>query len=150
MAFDPEKYRQEKMKSPAFRVERILARNAIKLADRICTIREEKRISQQDLAQALGTKQSQISRFESSYYTGFSLRSLAKIADALGCDLDVELSPKAQAVAPSNCVQLPSTTGVNMRNMQASKPYEASTGFCLIYGGGYTGQVSVGKVAIEA
>lgn len=49
-------------------------------------------LGQGDLAERLGTRQGNISRWEREGYDGYSLRQLARIADALGYDLDVSFT----------------------------------------------------------
>jgi len=86
-----DKYFEKLMTDREFRVELMLAENALRLAMRISELREAAGLSQAELAAKVGTKQSQISRFENGDYSRFSVSSLAKIADALQCELKVEL-----------------------------------------------------------
>ncbi len=88
-----EEHFKELMRNPEFRAEYALLDLADSLAEQIRTRRECKNLSQIDLANLLGTKQSQISRLENPLYARYSLLTLAKIADALDCKLDVKLIP---------------------------------------------------------
>lgn len=84
----------ELMKNPEFRAEYALLELADSLAQQIRTLRERKHLSQIDLANLLGTKQSQVSRLENPLYARYSLLTLARVADALDCKLDVKLVPE--------------------------------------------------------
>jgi ribosome-binding protein aMBF1 (putative translation factor) len=53
-------------------------------------------LSQADLAEKLGTKQSVISRLEDADYEGHSLSMLQRIAAALGQCLEIRFSPPAR------------------------------------------------------
>lgn len=76
--------------------QRELAR--LQLANQIVKVRERARLSQAALARLVGTRQSGIARMERSAYTGYTVATLAKIAAATGCTLDVRLVvPKSRA-----------------------------------------------------
>lgn len=64
------------------------------LAESIQAIRMEQGISQAELARAIGTTQSGVARFENTALCSFTLRSLARIAEALGYKLQVKLVKK--------------------------------------------------------
>ena len=55
--------------------------------------RENRNITQAQLAKIIGTKQSAISRIEDSEYEGRTIPTLMKIAHAFGCALRVKLIP---------------------------------------------------------
>src|SRR5690606_9600013 len=62
-------------------------------------IRKEKGLTQSDIAQAMHTSTSVISRLESMYMSerpSPSFATLKKYAHALGCRLNIELVPKEQ------------------------------------------------------
>ena len=63
------------------------------IASRIYELRSTRGLSQQELAEVVGTTQSVISRLEDAKYGGHSLRMLHKIARALHCRVKVELVP---------------------------------------------------------
>lgn len=57
-------------------------RESLKQAMKIVELREKKGLSQQQLAELMGTSQQAISRIESGEYEGFTLNALEKIAAA--------------------------------------------------------------------
>jgi predicted transcriptional regulator len=61
-----------------------------KIIEEIIMARKEKRLTQKDLAELVGTKQSNISRFESGNYNP-SLEFLNKIVQAVGKELEVKI-----------------------------------------------------------
>ena len=75
---------REDMKDPEFKAHFQEERQALKLAMKIAELRENKGLSQQQLAKLMGTSQQAISRIESGEYEGFTLKTLEKIADAPG------------------------------------------------------------------
>lgn len=80
-------------REPAFRaaVERELLNGRI--ASLISDAREEAGLTQQQLAELVGTRQSVIARLEDADYQGHSLTMLARIAQALDRKVRVELEP---------------------------------------------------------
>jgi len=67
------------------------ARLQADVAQQICDARERAGLSQQALADMVGTTQSVISRIEDADYRGHSLTTLRRVAAARGCRLRVEL-----------------------------------------------------------
>jgi len=61
-----------------------------KIIEEIIMARKEKNLTQKDLAELVGTKQSNISRFESGNYNP-SLEFLNRIAQAVGKELEVRI-----------------------------------------------------------
>jgi DNA-binding XRE family transcriptional regulator len=61
-----------------------------KIIEEIIMARKEKNLTQKDLAELIGTKQSNISRFESGNYNP-SLEFLNKVAQAVGKELEVRI-----------------------------------------------------------
>ena len=61
-----------------------------KIIEEIIMARKEKNLTQKDLAELIGTKQSNISRFESGNYNP-SLEFLNKIAQAVGKELEIRI-----------------------------------------------------------
>ena len=57
-------------------------------------------LTQQQLANRLGTTQSVISRLESANYEGHSLSMLQRIAEVLGQKLELRLSAAAEEASP--------------------------------------------------
>ncbi len=60
----------------------------------IYTYRMKAHMTQAELADAIGTKQSVISRLEDADYDGHSLLMLKRIADALNCTLTIGMIPR--------------------------------------------------------
>jgi DNA-binding XRE family transcriptional regulator len=52
-------------------------------------LRQAARLDQAELAERIGTRQANISRWEREGYDRYNLRQLMRIADALGCELEV-------------------------------------------------------------
>ncbi len=70
----------------------------LRIAQRLYEIRQERGLTQKQLAAKVGTTASVISRLEDADYDGRqSLKMLLRIAKALGCDLRVEFTPRAEA-----------------------------------------------------
>ncbi len=65
-------------------------RQALKLAMKIAELRDQRGLSQQELAKLMGTSQQAISRIESGAYEGFTLKTLEKIAEATGMRVKIE------------------------------------------------------------
>jgi transcriptional regulator with XRE-family HTH domain len=64
------------------------AQNAF-IAAQIKALREDRQMSQQELADAIGTKQSGISRLENANYSSWRVETLRKLAHAYGVRLDI-------------------------------------------------------------
>ena len=64
---------REDIKDPEFKTHYQEERQALKLAMKITELRENKGLSQQQLAELMGTSQQAISRIESGEYEGFTL-----------------------------------------------------------------------------
>lgn len=67
-----------------------------RVASLICDAREQAGLTQQQLAERIGTRQSVIARLEDADYSGHSLTMLAKIAHALDRQVQVDLAPLAK------------------------------------------------------
>jgi transcriptional regulator with XRE-family HTH domain len=63
------------------------------IADRVAERRQEKGLSQRELVELVGTTQSAIARLERGGRTP-RIDTLLRIADALDCDLVVDLRPR--------------------------------------------------------
>lgn len=72
---------REEIKDPEFKTHYQEERQALKLAMKIAELRNQKGLSQQELAKLMGTSQQAISRIESGEYEGFTLKTLEKIAE---------------------------------------------------------------------
>lgn len=75
------------------------ARVNVAVAQLIYDARNKARLSQAELAERVGTKQSVISRLEDADYDGHSLSMLQRIAVALGKQVSIELEDAPQARA---------------------------------------------------
>ena len=73
------------------------ARTNAAVAQLIYSARIKAGLSQADLAEKLGTKQSVISRLEDADYEGHSLSMLQRIAAALGQCMEIRFLPPAKA-----------------------------------------------------
>ena len=71
-------------------------REKIKIAEQVYALRIERGLTQQQLADIMGTTQSVISRIESTDYESERIETLQKLAVALKCDLDVRFVPETQ------------------------------------------------------
>jgi len=67
--------------------QRELAR--LRLANQIAALRARSGMSQAELAAKIGTKQAGVARMERASYTGYTVGTLAKIAAAMGANLEV-------------------------------------------------------------
>ena len=81
---------KEDIKDPAFKTHYQEERQALTLAMKIAELRDQKGLSQQELAKLMGTSQQAISRIESGEYEGFTLKTLEKIAEATGMRVKIE------------------------------------------------------------
>jgi transcriptional regulator with XRE-family HTH domain len=64
---------------------------------RIAQLREKHGLTQAELAHKVGTTQAGISRLENPNYRNYSLKTLEKVAIALGARLKIELEEKRRA-----------------------------------------------------
>lgn len=83
-----------KLRDPLFRrgfqKELVAARVAVQIA----RLRQDGGISQRELARRMGTSQQGVARLERGAYDGMTLRTLERVADALGAELIVELKKR--------------------------------------------------------
>jgi len=86
-----------KAQSPEFRKAYAAEFGRLKLAYRIAELREKSGLTQAELARKVGTTQAGISRLENPNYRNYSLKTLKKVAAALGATLKVELEDKRRA-----------------------------------------------------
>lgn len=69
----------------------------LRLAHRIAELREKCGLTQAELARRVGTTQAGISRLENPNYRNYSLKTLEKVAIAVGARLRVELEEGKRA-----------------------------------------------------
>ena len=88
--------------SPAFQaqVEEELA--AINVAQDLVALRESRGLSQVQLAKRLGITQSAIAQLESAQPRNVELRTLVRVAAALGAHVDVAIRPGRKAARKSS------------------------------------------------
>jgi len=84
------------LKDPEVRKEYDALKAEFKLAEDIIRARAKAKMTQAELARRIGTKSSAISRLESPNYGKASISMLKKVAQALGCELQIRLVPKHQ------------------------------------------------------
>lgn len=67
---------------------------ALNIAMQIVELRKKNNLSQEQLAELMGTSQQAISRIESGDYKGFTLRTLANFARATDTQLEITFKKK--------------------------------------------------------
>lgn len=91
---------QRYIKGDAKRLDAIEAeRERIQIAQQIYDMRQERGLTQKQLAEIMGTTQSVISRLENTDYESERLETLHKIAAALECHLEVRFVPKSESTS---------------------------------------------------
>ncbi len=92
---DFKKVKAEWLKDPAVKKEYQDLKAEFQMAEELIKARVKSKMTQAELAEKIGTKASAISRLESPYYGKASISMIKKVAQALGCDLQIKLVPKA-------------------------------------------------------
>lgn len=69
-----------------------------KVAQLIYTARKQAGLTQQQLADLIGTKQSVIARLEDADYEGHSLSMLQRIGEALGQRIEIQMIPTESSI----------------------------------------------------
>jgi ribosome-binding protein aMBF1 (putative translation factor) len=85
---------KRKLQNPEFRAAYDAEDKRIQLVLQIIKLRQQRGMTQADLAKAIGTRQANVSRLE-RFDTNLTLGTLEKVADALGVNLQIDLVPKA-------------------------------------------------------
>ena len=80
-------------RDPSLKVELEKADQAWDIAFQIYDLRQKAGLTQKELAELVGTRQSNIARIESADYTGYTHKTLEKIAKALKARLEVRVIP---------------------------------------------------------
>jgi ribosome-binding protein aMBF1 (putative translation factor) len=88
-AVDFQQYLHEQLKNPRFRKHYDECGKQLEIAYQILQLRKQKRISQAQLAEKIGTKQSNIARMETGQQN-FTTDTLQKIASVFKRDLKIE------------------------------------------------------------
>lgn len=86
-----------KKESPRFKRLYNAEMTRMGIAHRISELREKIGLTQAELARKVGTTQAGISRLENANYRNYSLKTLEKVAIALGARLRVELEESQRA-----------------------------------------------------
>ena len=94
-----EDWLEEQKRDPAFRKGYEREKRSVFLAYRILTLRTKLRLSQKELAVRMRTSQQAVARLESGEHRGFTLKTLEKVAEALGAELVVDLRRPARKPA---------------------------------------------------
>lgn len=81
-------------KNPSLKNRLGKADQAWDIAFQIISIREKAGLTQKDLAILVGTKQSNIARLESADYTGYTIKTIEKVAKALQSKLEIRIIPE--------------------------------------------------------
>jgi len=88
-AVDFQDYLAEQLKNPSIKKDYDRFGKQIEIAYQILQLRKKKGLSQKDLAQKIGTQQSDIARMETGQQN-FTTNTLQKIAEVFDCDLKIE------------------------------------------------------------
>lgn len=76
---------------PSFQEELDRAGRAWDVAFQIYDLRQKLGLTQKQLAEMVGTKQSNIARIESADYTGYTFKTLEKVTKALKARLEIRI-----------------------------------------------------------
>lgn len=90
---------REDMKDPDFAQGYAEASEAWDFVIQLARLRRERGLTQEQLAEMVGTKQQNIARIENPAYDGHSLSLLRRVARALGMVVHVEFIPAEEVVA---------------------------------------------------
>lgn len=81
-------------KNPSLKEGLDRAERAWDIAFQIYDLRKKMRLTQKQLAELVGTKQSNIARIESADYTGYTFTTLEKVTKALKARLEIRIVPE--------------------------------------------------------
>jgi ribosome-binding protein aMBF1 (putative translation factor) len=87
---DLDEHLQRKLQNPEFKAAYEAEDRRIELVLQIIKLRQERGMTQADLAKAIGTKQANVSRLE-RFDANLTLATLEKVARALGANLRIDL-----------------------------------------------------------
>jgi predicted XRE-type DNA-binding protein len=104
--------------SPQFEllVQRLLSELTIE--HDLANLRRERGMSQAQVAEIAGLKQPHIAKLESGSFKNFEIRTLIRVAAALGAAVEVNIVPNpgiARLVRPSAAAERPSARAANQR-----------------------------------
>jgi transcriptional regulator with XRE-family HTH domain len=89
-----DRYLTRKLRNEEFRERFAQADRAWDVALQLAALRAARGLTQQQVADLLGTKQQAIARLENPAYTGHNLNTLRRYAELLGASLQVNIVPK--------------------------------------------------------
>ena len=87
-------YLKRKLQDQVFRAAYDAEDKHIELVLQIIKLRQQRGMTQADLAKAIGTRQANVSRLE-RFDSNLTVGTLEKVAQALGVNLQIDLVPKA-------------------------------------------------------
>lgn len=91
---DLDRYIEKALKrNPSLKERFERADQAWDIAFQIINLREKAGLTQKELAELVGTKQSNIARIESADYTSYTWKTLEKITKALKARLEIKIVP---------------------------------------------------------
>ena len=88
-----DRYLERKLQDPEFRARFEAADQAWDIALQLAALRQARGLTQQQVAEMLGTRQQAIARLENPAYAGHSLSMVRRYVEALGASLDVTVVP---------------------------------------------------------
>lgn len=89
-----DRYVQEKIKKHPFLKEELKkADQAWDIAGQVYDLRKKAGLTQKELANLVGTKQSNIARIEAVDYTGYTWKTLERLTKALKARLEIKIVP---------------------------------------------------------
>jgi ribosome-binding protein aMBF1 (putative translation factor) len=94
-----EDWLEKELKDPQVRRAYEREKKGVFLSYRILTLRQRLGLSQKVIAKRMGTSQQAVARLESGEYEGFTLKTLEKVAEALGAELVIDLRKPARKPA---------------------------------------------------
>lgn len=101
--FDVSAFVSERLQDAAFREAFEATEDEFAALDALLTARRKAGLSQEQVAERMGMKQSSLARIESSLGSrkhAPSLSTLRRYAEALGCRLQIRLVPKKSSLRP--------------------------------------------------
>jgi transcriptional regulator with XRE-family HTH domain len=115
-----EDWENDQMKDPEFRA----AVEELEPAYQVARLRIMRGLTQEQVAELVGTKQSSIARLESGN-TQPRLSFLRRVVEALGGRLEVRIMPQEEAAAPAR-LPIPTTTDVKLQNEGESEWHQVA------------------------
>ena len=92
-----DRYIERKLQDPNLRARFEAADEAWDIALQLAALRRSRGLTQQQVADLLGTKQQAIARLEDPSYSGHSLSMLRRYVEALDATLGIVITPKNTA-----------------------------------------------------